>query len=66
MSKRSSRKNSQEPPRKSGGLGPAALTLLIAFGTIGGLNGVAAIISAVSSVIEVTSTPCTRDGGGGR
>lgn len=66
MSKRSSRKNGREPPRKSGGLGPAALTALIAFGTVGGLNGVAAIISAVSSVIEVASKPCTKDGGGGR
>lgn len=73
MSKRTSLKN--HAPRESGGLSPAALTVLIAFGAIGGLNGVAAIISAAGTVIEAVSKRCnaddsavnaTKSGGGGR
>jgi hypothetical protein len=66
MSKRSRRKHSEPAPRQSGGLSPAVLTVLIAFGTIGGLTGAADFISAVTSAIEAASRRCTNDGGGGR
>jgi len=62
MSKRFVRRQSDPPPQQSGsGLSPAALTLLIAFGAIGGLNGIAAIISAVSTLIEADSRHCNSD-----
>jgi hypothetical protein len=58
MSKRLARRKSDQSPQPSSGLSPAALTLLIAFGAIGGLNGIAAIISAVGTLIEAESKRC--------